>query len=233
MKRRTVAAGLLALAGLLNASFVTAEQAVRAIYHTEIEQEVHGSTTRRRALEWQFERGSNFVEISAPADQLAERWVRDEAGRIWYARIFHAERKIIEYQPSDLALAAVAQKWETIRSVIDPKALSSLQVASDQKSFNGEPAALYRGKLDSADAEVWWLAAAGLPVYVHKRTGAASSTMRLMKLERTATPRVAQPLNLQYEGYDILDFSDLGDRHHDPFVEKLMKYEGLWFGHGH
>jgi SH3-like domain-containing protein len=204
-----------------------------AIYRSQVERLDGLNPAQQRQVEWKFERTGNVVQITDSSGQRAERWVRDETGRIWYSRIFHAERKIIEYQPADLALAAITGSWARVEGVIDPALLKSLERANEDKLIEGHPASIYRGTIEGIATEIWWLDDLAMPAFVHKRTGQGSSTLQLVRLQGVDGRLTSQPASGGLPDYEVLDFSDLGDRHHDPFIEGLMRYEGLWFGHGH
>ena len=225
MPRVLVAAALLITSGFALAADVAPP--LRASYHSELEKPDAEGTLQKRVMDWLFERGLDYVEISAPADRRAEKWVRDPEGRVWYSRLFHAERKVIEYQPTDLTLGGITNSWNQIRSVFDPHQLAALEGTNVTKEIAGHRARVYRGNAQGVDFEVWWLEDLNLPALVSKRSRRNSSTLRLIEVT-SISPTAAKAVPADYE---LMDFSDLGDRHHDPFVEKLMKYDGLWFGH--
>ena len=225
MLRAFTATAVLMISG--QAFAATAAPPVRATYHSELEKLDEEGAPVKRAMDWEFERGADYVEISAPADRRAEQWVRDSKGRVWYSRIFHAERKVIEYQPTDLALGGISNSWDQIRSIIDPQQLEVLERTTNTKEIAGHRATVYRGNAQGVEIEVWWIEEMNVPALVSKRGRRNSSTLRLVEIASTsgAAARTAP------SDYELMDFSDLGDRHHDPFVERLMKYDGLWFGH--
>jgi hypothetical protein len=221
-----VAMGLLLIAG--RAGALDTAQPIRAQYHSELERVDSEGEPTTRTLDWQFERAGEYVEISAPSEHRAEQWTRDATGRVWYARTFHTERKVIEYQPSDLALGGISGSWDQIRSVIDPRLLAGLERTTTVQEIAGHRAVLYRGREREVETEVWWIEDLGIPGLVSRRGRRTGSTLRLIGVSSIADRAAPRPP----QDYELIDFSDLGDRHHDEFVERLMKYDGLWFGHG-
>ena len=225
MLRALAAAALLIVSA--DAFTSAAAPLLRASYHSELEKPDAEGTLQKRVMDWQFERGLEYVEITSPADRRAEQWVRDSEGRVWYSRIFHTERKVIEYQPTDLTLGGITNSWDQIRSVIDPQQLTALESTKTTREVAGHRASVYRGTAQGVEIEVWWLEDLSLPALVSKRSRRNSSTLRLVEVTNiSAAPTKTVPAD-----YELMDFSDLGDRHHDAFVERLMKYDGLWFGH--
>lgn len=205
-------------------------KAVEAQYRSATLDEATGSP--RRTIDWQFDRTGNVVSIAAPAEQRSEQWVRDNEGRVWYTRIFHREKKIVEYEPVDLKLSGLDDSWGRIESLIDSKVLAALQRADTKTEYFGHQATLYRGKLNDVEITVYWLDELAVPAFLEERTLKGRSTLELRGISDVVEGSSAtRPAAL--EGYERIDFSDLGDREGDPFVESLMKYDGLWMGHGH
>lgn len=181
-----------------------------------------------RSLTWELRRARDCVLVSDAAGRVTERWDRDDQGRIWYRRIFHSERKVIEYQPADLNLSHLATQWATIASVIDPRELDQLTRAQGADNFRGLDVNVYRGTRGGLPTEIGWLPSEVLPERIVVEGKNGTSTLRLINVERDAHQN-CEPLDVS--SYDTVDFADIGDRHNDPFLERLMRYEG--FAHGH
>lgn len=175
---------------------------------------------------WTLARTDTKVVVQESLRGTEERWQRDEAGRIWYSRVFHGQKRVLEFSPAYFKRMG-SSKWEQIASVIDPAALESLHVAPKQEAL-GRVAEVYRGKVNEQEIEIWWLEQERLPALVSKRDRSGTQTMRLVTLS-TMQGDVLDRGNADLPGYDILDFADIGDRHHDPFIEDLM-HEDIWMG---
>lgn len=181
-----------------------------------------------RSLTWELRRASKCVVVSDAERRVTERWDRDEQGRIWYRRIFHEERKVIEYQPADLRLGGMEARWAPIASVIDPAELGELVRDVRTEVFQGQEVAVYRGLRRGVPTEIGWLAAESIPERIVLEGKIGTSTLRLISIEPSAAQVCGR---LDFDGYETIDFADIGDRHSDAFLERLMRYEG--FGHGH
>jgi hypothetical protein len=204
---------------------------VVAGYRSEMRTERNGVPVTA-SIDWRFERGESYAAVSDAASHRAERWQRDETGRLWYWRIYGAERKVIEYAPADLGIGGIANSWQRVVTVIDPKVLEQLNRLSGHKEVLGRDAEVYSGIVNGVTTEVWWLPAEQLPAYVARRSLGSSSSLTLQSLQLLdeSNERWARSVAL-LEGYETLDFSDIGDREGDPFIERIMRLEGTWFGH--
>lgn len=188
------------------------------------------SEAAARSLQWQLRRAAGCVVVSDDQGRVTERWDRDAQGRIWYRRIFHVEKKVIEYQPADLRMAAVEAEWARIAGIIDPRELQQLTLQPTSSTFEGEVVATYRGMRAGVPWEIGWLATEGIPERIVVRGPGGDSTLRLITKEHS--PAQAGVCDIPgLTDYDTIDFADIGDRHGDPFIERLMKYEGLMHGH--
>ena len=181
-----------------------------------------------RVFAWTLERTDTEVIVQDSLQGTEERWQRDESGRIWYSRVFHDEKRVLEFSPADFKRMG-PNKWEQISSVIDPAALASLRAEPKQEVLD-RLTTVYRGKLNGQEIEIWWLEQERLPALVRKRDRNGTQTMRLVTLS-TMQDDVLSRGRVDLSGYDILDFADIGDRHDDPLIEQLMKHEGIRTGH--
>ncbi len=206
---------------------------VRAHYRSE----VVGLDAERRETakdsEWLFERSGSRVKISDISGRHAEQWDHDSAGRVWYSRTFHMERKVIEYQPTDLSMAGIEGSWERIRQIIGADLLHRLTRGTEERTIAGHRAVVYGGVLDDVETKVVWLEGLAIPAFVEKRLRGVRSSLTLISVDTAGADGIVSSGPPVPTDYETLDFSDLGDRESDPFVAALMKYESGWFGHGH
>lgn len=184
----------------------------------------------RPAPRWELRRGVNCVVAIDEASGVAERWMRDPDGRLSYQRVFPDAAKIIEYQPVDLALGGVEDEWARIASVIDPQELGELNLLSEPMETQLGRAIVYRGSRKGAQWEVQWLAAIGIPARIQIERAGGASTLVLVHLERPDKGDLVCELP-GARSYEYIDFADLGDRHGDPFIDRLMHQDGLFSGH--
>lgn len=229
MIRQAIVIGALAI--LSGAALAGDLPPVSAAFHSEMQTIERAGSTSTKAFEWTFDRSKDVVAVEDPQRQVTERWQRDERGRVWFSRSFHQYKRVLEYAPADLSLGGITQGWGEIESVIDPRAVASLLLTDDEKEVLGRTASVYRGTQNGEQIEVWWLPEESLPAFVTRSNGKQIATLRLVSLNaRSADAPAPKQSTAEYE---IIDFSDVGDRHGDPFIEALLKQEPTWFGHGH
>lgn len=177
--------------------------------------------------EWLFWRSAQRIEVSVPRQQTGEVWLKD--GRtLFYQKVFHADRKIVEYQREDLSALNVAVSWQTNALMIDPAVLQQLAVVGEDW-IDGHPALELEGTVDGIQYDVIWLVDVNVPYALEKQdeNGNRERT-RLQALYAAGDATLPAPDNRAYE---IIDYADLGDRERDPFVLKIQHY--LPGGHVH
>lgn len=190
-----------------------------------------GEGSNGESLTWELRRGADCVLATNSKSGISERWQRDEEGRVWYRRIFHAEEKIVEYQPTDLRLGNVDREWTRIASVLEPRVLQALELQSHRPQVHGRDASVYRGTRDGNGWEVWWLAAEEIPARVRISTAAGASVLQLIKLDLVeVNSAICDAPNTAH--FELIDFADLGDRHGDAVIESMLKRQGN-LGHRH
>jgi hypothetical protein len=91
----------------------------------------------------------------------------------------------------------------------------------DERWIDGHPARVYRGTVDKQKVEIVWLVDINLPQSIvrHDLDG---------KLIEQTTLAELQPLTGSKwpcrcgDGYEIIDYADLGDRERDQFVMRVQ-----------
>lgn len=192
--------------------------------HVASEHEHHEAHEEARDFEneWVFQRSAQRIEVHLPAQQTGEVWLRD-GKTVFYQKLFHADKKIIEYQMEDLSGLNVAVNWRTNELMMDPAILQHLSV-TDEDWIDGHPALELSGTVDAIDYDVVWLVDLNLPHSIKKRDGNGNHEhTQLLTLESTPMPDSSP--------YESIDYADLGDRERDPFVLKIQDH--LIGGHAH
>lgn len=222
------------LAALLGVSSVGASEVLPPITATYVVERLRAEAATPSSFQWQLHRSASCVIANDSDSRVSEQWMRDDQGRIWYKRIFHKERKVIEYQPAELRIGGVEAKWNRIASVVDPAELQLMTLQPSTDSFDGRPVSLYRGVRSGMPWEISWLAEQQLPVRIKIEREGGRYLLQLRKLSvGTANAEAFGCKGNDLQGYDAIDFADIGDRQGDPFIEGLMKYEGFSHGHSH
>lgn len=191
------------------------------------EHDGHAGAEGTARSEWQFWRTASRIEMNIPARQTGEVWMRD-GNAIFHQKLFHADRKIVEYQSADLDALNVPVQWRTNELMIDPQVLQQLQVDAENWS-DGHPVLELSGTVDGIEYEVVWRVDLNLPQQLSKQDADGNrETTRLLNVELMAQASAQQP---DSSGYEIIDYADLGDRERDPFVIRIQNQ--LPGGHAH
>lgn len=184
-----------------------------------------------RRAEWIFVREADRVTLRR--GNIDEAWTRDAQGRIAFERVFHRERRVVDYSAGELATLGVAVDWTAIASFVDPAELRSLALVARSGSRADERLRL-AGKTADGRLEVDWLPALQLPARVSRR--AADGSVTLIALVAHAPDTVAdwaRP-DPRPAGYLRLDAADFGDMEYEPVVrlsEALDARMGWRSGH--
>lgn len=180
----------------------------------------------KASADWYFIRQDKRVETAR--GDYAEVWQRDERGELSLTRVFHQDRKLIQYTPGELRTQGRQQDWSALNSVVGPRQLAALKRVGTV-SFLGRPALRYAGKLGGERVEVIWLSKEALAAKLVRSGADASTVLELKELRSSADSRWPQASLPRSEGYAYLDGADLGDMEYDPFVQRLLAADA---GHG-
>ena len=198
--------------------------AVAAEYRSTAASE--GSTPESRT--WRYWRDTDSIERENVAAGTGERWERD--GRtLFLTRLYHADRKGIEYRSDDLEILNATPAWAQLALLVDPAVLAGL-TEIESGWTDGVPVRHYAGTFDGATWDVRVRTDLMLPVAVRVERGAVTETVELVR----AGPRDPAPFEpTRATGYEIIDYADLGDRERDPFVMRVTAAEGYAHGYAH
>lgn len=170
-------------------------------------------------VDWRIFRGASRIDIDNLSAQTGETWQRD--GKVLIMRkLFHDDRKAIEYQMDDFAVLDMKPSWRKQAQLVDESLLLQLK-AVDERWIGGHPARMYRGIVDKQQVEIVWLVDINLPQSImrHALDG---------KLIEQTTLTELQPLKGTKwtcrcgDGYETIDYADLGDRERDKFVMRVQ-----------
>lgn len=173
----------------------------------------------KESADWYFVRQDRRVETARAG--YAEVWRRDERGELTWQRMFHDDRKRIEYTPGQLRTENRLPAWDTLNTVIDAKRLADFKPVGHAPAFK-RPATQYRGTLGDERIEVVWLNREAIPARIVRKTKEGTYTLTLQTLRSTPDPAWPQAKPAQTDDYQIIDGADLGDMEYDPFVARLL-----------
>lgn len=167
---------------------------------------------------WLLWREPDRVETRLPTG-IGERWRRDARGDVYYQRLFHEPRRLIEYAPVDLRALGTTPDWARLAHLIDPALLGNELKRVETTTAFGRAAVRYRGRVQGTHHEVLWLVRERLPARMRVRYDDRAVTVRLKAIhpiERSPWPRA------NIDTYRITDYADIGDDEADPFLRRLL-----------
>lgn len=172
-------------------------------------------------------REAQRVETRDEFSQQGEIWTRDNAGRLFYTRLFYPDRIALDYRPGDLAATGSTVTWEQASTLIDPRGLGTAQ---GKQRWAGVDSETYHSATPEATLDLEWLPQLKLPARILKQSPTGTVELRLQDCAALAKaqhpPLAAEELdNLRH-----IDFSDLGDMESDPAVQRIAELTG---GHSH
>ena len=171
--------------------------------------------------EWFLWRREARVETRETLGGAGEVWERDAAGRVGgHLKVFHAERRVIEYVPGDLAALGATTEWDTVTSVFPEARLASLRRVGDAQVL-GRAAVRYAGRLGAAEYDVTWIPSLRLPGAVRKAADGQFLSFRLREVHPFAASPWAPP---DASSYQVTEFSDVGCGSTDPFLRRFHAY---------
>jgi hypothetical protein len=177
---------------------------------------------------WRFWREADRIERENPAGGTGELWQRDGA-TTFLTRIYHTDRKGIEYRDDDLDILNALPQWQQLSLLIPSGLVKELAVA-EPESRGGVPLRHFRGVVEGATWDITFRTDLMLPVEILVARGDRQQHLELLQVAGLADAPW-QPRSTA--GYEIIDFTDLGDRERDPFVMRLSAEEGYAHVHAH
>lgn len=202
-------------------AFDAALPAVAAQYRTE----VRAAHAPSHASEWRFWRSGDRIERENLAERTGELWQRDGA-TLFHTKLYHADRRGIEFQPGDMALLGAQPAWLQQAWIINPEVFGHLeQVSAGERK--GIAYRRYKGTFAGAHWDVTLRMDLMLPQLIERRQGERIERIELREVYALAqAPWQPTPSR----DYGMIDFADLGDHERDPFVLRLQATVG---GHAH
>lgn len=178
---------------------------------------------RPQVTEWTLRRMAHRVEMQERRNGTGEIWSRDEKGNISFERVFHKQRRVLDYSAADLRSLDNYPEWDKIAEVIDAQLLGGALKHAGTARVMGKTAERYRGRLGNTSMEVIWLPQDRLPYQV-KQSGPNQRTE--LKLKRLSVTMPASSDQDPTASYTRLDYADLGDDPSDPFFKRLSEAAG-------
>ena len=186
-------------------------------------------TAEAKTRAWRLWRAADAVETQELDSPDAEAWHRDPRGQVTYFRVFHPEKRAIEYKATDLSISHSTPNWERLASVVAPEFIAKNLKQTGEERVLERAAIRYEGESGGSKFEVVWLTAEQIPAFVRETRDGDVSTIRLRAIH--PLPESPWPHGLK-DAYEIIDFADLGDKESDPTLQAMLKRSGH-AGHRH
>lgn len=193
--------------------------------------------------EWRFERRADVVAVRK--GDIEDHWHRDARGSVSLVRLFHRDRRAVDYSAGELRTLGIAADWGALQRLVPPDGLRLEQVF--RGADDGPPAApgaaatafaedcrmRFGGARGLESWQVDWLPATQLPSSVVRLTATDRYEIALVSVESAGGEAPAVPADMER-----LDAADFGDMPNDPFVRRAEARDvrAGWrpsHGHGH
>jgi hypothetical protein len=187
-------------------------------------------TVNQTQTDWYLWRQDDAIETANVAVGQNDIWQRLRAGDYHYRRVFHNDRRVVEYVPGEIKTRHAEPDWAKLASVISPQLLTELKRGASQTLF-GQKAVRYTGKIGSQSIDLWWLERAQLPARLQMIRPGQRMILALRELHDQAPAAWPRATDERIAEYGLIDAADFGDMESDPFVARLLRQEGHSHGH--
>lgn len=180
--------------------------------------------------EWYLWRTDDSVETADLASGQNNIWERDGREGYAYRRVFHHDRRIIEYTPGEIRTRHTEPDWAKLAAIVSPQLLASLKRGPSRQQF-GQNAVHYSGVLNGQKIELWWLEQAQLPAHLEIAGGAQAIELNLKEIHAQAPAAWPRASDERIAAYERMDAADFGDMENNPFVARVMHQDGHRHAH--
>lgn len=166
---------------------------------------------------WTFQREADQVMLSKGS--IDELWHRDAGGQVRFERIFHDDRRVVDYSAGELAALNVATDWVSLSSLLGAPTLTALRVVSRRGSGAGERVVL-AGRVGEDTFRVDWRPALQLPERMHRTERSGRTTELVLEHHAAIAPAGWQAPGTRSAEYLRIDAADLGDMQYEAVARK-------------
>lgn len=182
-------------------------------------------TVNKMRTDWYLWREADAIETANTLVGQSTIWERNAKAEYTYRRVFHKDRRVVEYVPGEIKTRHAEPDWSKLASVVSPSLLGELKRGASKTLF-GQKATRYSGVAGGQKIDLWWLEKAQLPARLSMSGGGQQMVLDLQALHArspSAWPRVNDE---QIAAYAQIDAADFGDMESDPFVARVMRQDG-------
>lgn len=170
--------------------------------------------------EWYFIRSANAVETRDLQGSRSEYWLLGSNGKVYYKKLYHAQKKSVEIFPGDQDMMGHFQ-WDKVSTMLNQQDLAALKKVGTTRMM-GEPAEIRTGVINGAKVQLTWLTESQLPAKLIRRypDKVVSLTMSNRYSAEKSPVQITSTDTIQ--SYDVIDMADFGDMEDDPFIRSVM-----------
>lgn len=180
------------------------------------------------SVNWRLWREPDRVQRDFPSSHTSEVWRRD-GGAVFHVKYFHEAQRGIEFQQADLSMLEALPAWQQVGLTVSPDLLQDLK-HTGTGTEQGHEWRRYSGEHQGVHWDITIRTDLMVPVRVERTAGREKEQITLLGAWRPPeAPWAPEPV----ASYDVLDFADLGDHEHDPFVLAVQGQIGMDHGHAH
>jgi len=166
---------------------------------------------------WHFHRDATQVALLKGA--IDEVWHRDPRGQVSFERVFHDDRRAVDYSAGELATLGVSTDWAALSSLVDPQLLRGLRVMSRRGTGPAERL-VFAGRVAGEQYWIEWRPSLQLPQRMIRTERGGRRTELVLERQVTLAP-VGWPVPGARSGdYLRLDAADFGDMEYEAVVRK-------------
>lgn len=180
--------------------------------------------------DWYLWREADAIETANPIVGQNTIWERNDKGEYNYRRIFHKDKRVVEYVPGEIKTRHAEPDWTKLASVVSPLLLDELKRGSSKTLF-GQKAVRYSGVAGGQKIDMWWLERTQLPARLSISSAGQQMFLDLKELHAKSPPSWPRANEELIAAYGQIDAADFGDMESDPFVARVMRQDGHTHAH--
>lgn len=184
----------------------------------------------RQPASWYFWRQTQRTETRDELSNQGEIWERNDAGQLFYTRVFYNEKVALEFVPGDLAATGAEPSWQQLTSLVNPDTFGKELALLGKADKNGMPVEYYKGEVNNIVTEVEWLPDLQLPARIVKMLPDGILSLTLADCGNNSKFKVKPITKSEFDSLRRIDYTDLGDMEDDPMVRHIERLTG---GHHH
>lgn len=183
-------------------------------------------TINKIQSDWYLWRDADSVETANTAIGQNDIWQKSGANDFNYRRVFHNDKRVVDYTPGEIKTRHAEPDWAKLASVISPQLLAELKRGASKAMF-GQKAVRYTGKTGGQTIDLWWLEQAQLPARLQMTRPGQRMTLALRELHKNSAPAAwPRASEDRIANYGQIDAADFGDMENDPFVARILQQDG-------